>query len=220
MSDAVVRGRLKIFLSYAAGAGKTYRMLVEGHRLRQSGVDVVLACFNPHVHGRTDTVALTIGLKTVRPRTRVVGGTRFEDIDTDAVIRRPRVALVDELPHTNAPGSPRAKRWEDVQVLLEAGVDVVTNMNVTHVESLTERIRQTTGVVMRQTIPDLVLVQADEIVMVDVEPETLLNRLQRGLIYPPARAKAVLDTFFREKALIELREVARRYAIGRVQSDD
>jgi two-component system, OmpR family, sensor histidine kinase KdpD len=209
MSDAPSRGRLKVLLGYAAGVGKTYQMLTEAQALKREGVDVVIGYFEPH--GRQDTIALTAGLESVPIRTIEYRGRRFQDMDTDAILRRhPEVAVVDEFPHTNVPGSPRAKRWEDVHVLLDAGIHVLTTMNVQHLESLNDQIWQSTGVRVRETIPDWVVRQADEIVMVDLTPRALLNRLRRGVVYPPERAEAALENFFKEPTLVALRELAMR----------
>jgi two-component system sensor histidine kinase KdpD len=211
------RGRLKIFLGYAAGVGKTYQMLTEARELGARGVDVVIAYFEPH--GRQDTMALTAGLETIARRVIEYRGARFEEMDTDAVVaRRPRVAVVDELAHTNVPGSPRVKRWEDVHVLIEAGVDVLTTMNVQHIESLNDQIWQATGVRVRETVPDWVVKQADEVVLVDLTPRALLNRLQRGVVYPPERARQALQNFFREPTLVALRELAMRQTAYAVES--
>ena len=140
-------------------------------------------------------------------------------MDTDAILRRhPQVAVVDEFPHTNVPGSARLKRWEDVHVLLDAGIDVLTTMNVQHLESLNDQIWQSTGVRVRETIPDWVLKQADEVVMVDLTPGALLNRLERGVVYPPERADAALQNFFKESTLVALRELAMRQAAHAVES--
>jgi two-component system sensor histidine kinase KdpD len=140
-------------------------------------------------------------------------------MDTDAVLRRhPQVAVVDEFPHTNVPGSPRLKRWEDVHALLDAGIDVLTTMNVQHLESLNDQIWQSTGVRVRETIPDWVVKQADEVVMVDLTPQALMNRLKRGVVYPPDRAKAALENFFRESTLAALRELAIRQTAYSVES--
>jgi two-component system sensor histidine kinase KdpD len=221
MTEKVSRGRLKVFISYAAGVGKTYHLLIEGHRLRRGGIDVVLAFFNPHAYGRQDTIALTRGLESVPAKTIRSRGSRFADMDTDAVIRRrPQLALVDELPHTNAPGSPRTKRWQDVQVLLDAGIDVTTAMNVTHLDSLRDQVWRSTGVRMRETVPDSVLNEADEIVMIDLPPRMLLQRLQGGLIYPPARARVARQNFFRESALVELRALALQYTSHVIETVD
>jgi two-component system sensor histidine kinase KdpD len=216
-SSRAGRGRLKIFLGYAAGVGKTYQMLTEARDLREQGIDPVIAYFEPH--GRRDTMAQTAGLESVPRRQVEYRGTRFEEMDTEAVLaRRPEVALVDELAHTNVPGSPRAKRWEDVHVLLEAGIDVYTTMNVQHLESLNDQIWQSTGVRVRETVPDWVVGQADEVVMVDLTPRALLNRLERGVVYPPDRARAALQNFFREPTLVALRELAMRQTAHTVES--
>src|SRR6478672_4694530 len=218
MSDgARTRGRLKVFLGYAAGVGKTYQMLVEAGDLKRRGIDVVVAYFEPH--GRKDTIALTEGLEIVPRRTIEYRGSTFEELDTDAVLlRHPEVAIVDEFPHTNVPGSPRFKRWEDVHVLLEAGIDVVTTMNVQHLESLNDQIWHSTGVRVRETIPDWVLKQADEVVMVDLTPQALLNRLARGVVYPPERARQALENFFKESTLVALRELAMRQTAHAVET--
>lgn len=222
MTSVAPRGRLKIFLGYAAGVGKTYQMLAEAQDLRAHGVDVVIAYVEPH--GRAETMAMTEGLEAVPRRTVEYRGSTFEEMDTDAVlVRRPHVAVVDEFPHTNVPGSPRGKRYEDVHVLLDAGIDILTTMNVQHLESLNDQIWQSTGVRVRETIPDWVLKQADEVVMVDLTPRALLNRLERGVVYPPERARLALQNFFKEPTLVALRELAIRQtahaAEGRHQGD-
>ena len=217
MSDARRRGRLKVFLGYAAGVGKTYQMLTEAQELKRRGVDVVIGYFEPH--GRKETIALSEGLETIPRRIVEYRGARFEEMDTDAILRRhPEVAVVDEFPHTNVPGSARLKRWEDVHVLLDAGIDVLTTMNVQHLESLNDQIWQSTGVRVRETIPDWVLKQADEVVMVDLTPGALLNRLARGVVYAPERAEAALQNFFKESTLVALRELAMRQAAHAIES--
>ena len=211
------RGHLKVFLGYAAGVGKTYQMLSEARALKERGVDVVVGYFEPH--GRKETIALIEGLEVVPRQLVEYRGSQFEEMDTDAILRRhPEVAVVDEFPHTNVPGSSRQKRWEDVQALLDAGIDVLTTMNVQHVESLNDQIWQSTGVRVRETIPDWVLKQADEVVMVDVTPRALLNRLARGVIYHPERAQAALQNFFKESTLVALRELAMRQAAYSIES--
>jgi two-component system sensor histidine kinase KdpD len=221
MTGTAPRGRLKVFLGYAAGVGKTYQMLSEAQDLHAHDVDVVIAYFEPH--GRQETIAMTEGLETVPRRIVEYRGSTFEEMDTEAVLRRrPHVAVVDEFPHTNVPGSGRAKRYEDVHVLLDAGIDVLTTMNVQHLESLNDQIWQSTGVRVRETIPDWVLKQADEVVMVDLTPRALLNRLERGVVYPPERATAALQNFFKEPTLVALRELAMRqtaYAAETRQQD-
>jgi two-component system sensor histidine kinase KdpD len=215
--EARNRGRLKVFLGYAAGVGKTYQMLTEAHELKRRGVDIVIGYFEPH--GRKETIAQSEALEVV-PRTILeYRGSRFEEMDTDAILRRhPQVVVVDEFPHTNVPGSPRLKRWEDVHALLDAGIDVLTTMNVQHLESLNDQIWQSTGVRVRETIPDWVLKQADEVVMVDLTPRALLNRLARGVIYSPERAQAALQNFFKESTLVALRELAMRQAAYAIDS--
>ena len=211
------RGRLKVFLGYAAGVGKTFQMLSEAQQLERQGVDVAIGYFEPH--SRPDTIALAEGLETIPRRTVEYRGARFEEMDTEAILRRhPQVAVVDELPHTNVPGSPTLKRWEDVHALLDAGIDVLTTMNIQHLESLNDQVWQITGIRVRETIPDWVLKQADEVVMVDLTPRALLNRLARGVVYPPERAKAALDNFFKESTLVALRELAMRQAAYAVES--
>jgi two-component system sensor histidine kinase KdpD len=206
---AMPRGKLKIFLGYAAGVGKTYQMLCEAQALKRQGLDVVIGYFEPHA--RKDTIARTEELETVPRRVVEYRGARFEEMDTDAILlRRPEVCVVDEFAHTNVPGSERAKRWEDVEVLRNAGIGVWTTMNVQHLDSLNDQVWQITGVKVRETIPDWVVKDADEVVMVDVTPRALLNRLERGVVYAPDKAQRALDNFFRESSLVALRELALR----------
>ncbi|MDQ2776506.1 MAG: histidine kinase [Acidobacteriota bacterium] len=203
------RGKLKIFLGYAAGVGKTYQMLEEAQCLKHDGIDVAIGYFEPH--GRRDTIAKTEGLE-ITPRKKVAyRGSTFEEMDTEAIVERhPKVAVVDEFPHTNVPGSAREKRWEDVLFILDQGIDVFTTMNVQHLESLNDQMAQITGIKVRETIPDWVVKQADEVVMVDVTPRALLNRLERGVVYAPDKAKRALENFFKESSLVALREMALR----------
>src|SRR5438309_2437954 len=209
-------GKLKIFLGYAAGVGKTYQMLEEAQELRHRGVDVVIGYFEPH--GRKDTIAKTEGLEFV-PRKKVeYRGSVFEEMDTDAIIaRKPQVAVVDEFPHTTVPGSPRGKRWEDVLLILDLGIDVLTTMNVQHLESLNDQMAQITGVKVRETIPDWVVKKADEVIMVDLTPRALLNRLERGVVYPPDKAQRAMQNFFKESTLVALREMALRQTAQEVE---
>ena len=203
------RGRLKIFLGYAAGVGKTYQMLEEARQLKQRGLDVAIGYFEPH--GRQDTIRMTDGLEVIPRRTIEYRGSKFEEMDTEAILQRhPQVCLVDEFPHTNVPGAERAKRWEDVLTLLDAGIDVFTTMNVQHIESLNDQIFDITGIRMRETIPDWLLKEADEVVMVDLTPRALLNRLARGVVYAPDKARQAVEKFFKEPTLIALRELALR----------
>src|SRR5579859_3097140 len=203
------RGRLKIFLGYAAGVGKTYQMLEEARQLKQRGADVAIGYFEPH--GRQDTIRMTEGLEVIPRRVIEYRGSKFDEMDTEAILQRhPQVCLVDEFPHTNVPGAERAKRWEDVLTLLDAGIDVFTTMNVQHIESLNDQIFDITGIRMRETIPDWLLKEADEVVMVDLTPRALLNRLARGVVYAPDKAKQAVEKFFKEPTLIALRELALR----------
>lgn len=204
MSD-VPRGKLRILLGYAAGVGKTYRMLEEAQELKREGHDVVVGYFEPH--GRKDTIAKLDGLEVIARRLIEYRGRTFEEMNTEAILaRHPEICAVDEFPHTNIPGSERAKRWEDVMVLLDAGINIITTMNIQHLESLNDQMREVTGVQVRETIPDWVVKQADEVVLVDLPPRALLNRLQRGVIYGQDKAQRALDNFFKEPTLAALRE--------------
>jgi two-component system sensor histidine kinase KdpD len=210
------RGKLKIFLGYAAGVGKTYKMLQEAQERRQAGADVVVGYFEPH--GRADTIAQLEGLEVVPRRILDYRGTRFEEMDTEAILaRHPEVAVVDEFPHTNVPGSTRTKRWEDVLVLMDAGIDVYTTMNVQHLEGLNDHIQEITGIRVRETLPDWVMQQASEVVMVDLTPRALLNRLERGAVYRPEKAKQAKENFFKESTLVALRELALRQTAYEVE---
>jgi two-component system sensor histidine kinase KdpD len=203
------RGRLKIYLGYAAGVGKTYQMLEEARQLKQRGVDIVIGYFEPH--GRQDTIRMTEGLETIPRRVIEYRGAKFEEMDTEAILQRhPGVCMVDEFPHTNVPGAERAKRWEDVLALLDGGIDVLTTMNVQHIESLNDQILEITGVRVRETIPDWLLKESDEVVMVDLTPRALLNRLVRGVVYAPDKARQAVENFFKEPTLVALRELALR----------
>ena len=209
------RGNLKLYLGYAAGVGKTFQMLQDARGAAQQGNDVVVAYFEPHE--RPDTIAQVQGLEVVPHRKIQYRDRPFEEMDTDAVLRRkPKIALVDELAHTNIPGSERPKRWEDVQLMLEAGIEVWTNMNVQHIESLNDQIFQITGIQVRETVPDWVVRQAAEIVAVDVTPEALLNRLKRGAVYKPEMIQQALTGFFKGSNLGALREITLRQAAHEV----
>ena len=203
------RGQLKLFLGYAAGVGKTYRMLEEAQQIKREGKDLVVGYFEPH--GRKDTIAKTVGLEMIPTRIINYRGVALQEMDTPAIqARRPAICVVDELAHTNVPGSERSKRWEDVQVLLDAGIDVMTNMNIQHLESLNDKILQITGIRVRETVPDWFVKSADEVVMVDATTGALLNRLKRGDIYAPEKAQRAMDNFFKESTLAALRELAMR----------
>jgi two-component system, OmpR family, sensor histidine kinase KdpD len=216
MTEADSRGRLKIFLGYAAGVGKTYQMLEEAQQLHRDGVDIVIGYFEPH--GRKDTIAKTEGLEAIPRRKVEYRGSIFEEMDVDAILaRHPQVCVVDEFPHTNVPGAGREKRWQDVLALLEAGIDVLTTMNVQHIESLNDHMRQITGVQVRETVPDWVVREANQVVMVDLTPRALLNRLQRGVVYAPDKATQARQNFFKEPTLVALRELALRQTAHEVE---
>lgn len=210
------RGRLKVYLGYAAGVGKTYRMLEEAQELRRQGVDIVIGYFEPH--GRQETIAKTEGLEMIPRRKIAYGGSTFEEMDTPAILRRkPQVAIVDEFAHTNVPGSERVKRWEDVHVVLDAGIDVLTTMNIQHLESLNDQVQHVTGIRVRETIPDWVVDEADELVFVDLTPRALRNRLERGVVYAPEKAQRAMENFFTESNLSALREMAMRHTAHEVE---
>jgi two-component system sensor histidine kinase KdpD len=201
------RGRLKVFLGYAPGVGKTFSMLSEGIRRRTRGEDVVIGIVE--THGRPNTAELVGKLPVIPRRTLEYRGTMFEEMDIDAILaRKPEVVLVDELAHTNIEGSRHAKRYEDVMELLEAKIDVLVTVNIQHIESLLPQIQALTGITVREGVPDWVLDRADEIVLADLTPEALETRMRRGDIYPAERVERSLANFFRRGNLIALREMA------------
>ena len=201
------RGRLKVYLGFAAGVGKTYEMLQEAQRLKKQGVDVVVGLVE--THGRAETAALLEGLEQV-PRKRVeYRGVVLEEMDGDAVLaRHPTIVLVDELAHTNAPGMRHGKRFQDVEELLRAGINVISTLNVQHLESLYDMVEQSTGVKVKERVPDYVLAMADQIVNVDLSAEDLRERLLAGKVYPAQRVPTALENFFTSTNLTRLRELA------------
>lgn len=211
------QGRLKVFLGPAAGVGKTFRMLQEAHQLNKRGVDVVIGVID--THGREDTAALTEGLEQIPRRTVAYRGVTLEELDVEAVKQRaPEVALVDEVAHTNAPGSKNKKRYEDILDLLRAGIHVYCAFNVQHLESLNDIVKQATGVRVHETVPDAFLRRADQIVNIDLPADDLLERLKSGKVYPADRIDWALRHFFQRDNLEGLRELALREvaeAIGR-----
>jgi two-component system sensor histidine kinase KdpD len=203
------RGRLKVYLGYAAGVGKTYLMLQEAHRLKQEGVDVVVGLVE--THGRAETAKLIEGLEVIPRFLQQHRGIIVEEMDVNAILRRkPEVAMVDELAHSNVPGSRNAKRYEDVQDLLAAGIHVVTTMNVQHLESLYDVVEKTVRVKVRERLPDSILAEADQIVNVDLTPEDLQERLREGKVYPAERISTAFDNFFKTPNLENLRELTLR----------
>jgi len=201
------RGRLKIYLGFAAGVGKTFDMLQEGNRLRRQGVDVVIGFVE--THGRTETIAQIGELEQVPRRKIEYRGIVLEEMALDAVLaRQPTIALIDELAHTNAPGSTNPKRYQDVEEILGAGISVITTLNVQHLEGLHDMVERATGVRVKERIPDYVVAMADQIVNVDLSAEDLRERLQAGKIYPPERIETAMENFFTPQKLTQLRELA------------
>lgn len=216
-ADEPSRGKLKIFLGYAAGVGKTYAMLEAAHQRQNQGVDVVIGYVE--THGRADTEALVQGLEVLPRRQIEYHGINLLELNTDAIIKRhPALVLIDEFAHSNAPGSQHPKRFLDVEDILAAGIDVYTTLNIQHLESLNDVVAQVTGVVVRETVPDRVLDDASEIEVIDLPPDELLNRLQEGKVYVPEQAKRAIQKFFRKGNLSALREMSLRRAAERVDN--
>jgi two-component system, OmpR family, sensor histidine kinase KdpD len=211
------RGHHKVFLGMAAGVGKTYQMLREGQAEAESGRDVVIGYLEPH--GRAGTLAQAQGLEVV-PRRRVVyRDSVLEEMDLPAVLKRsPELALIDELAHTNAPGLEHPKRYEDVEDVLAAGIDVFSTVNVQHLESLNDQVAELTGIRVRETVPDAILGAADEVVLIDITPQSLIERLVAGKVYPAERVQSALNNFFKVENLSALREVALRQVAEEVEA--
>lgn len=211
------RGRLKIYLGYAAGVGKTYQMLLEAHRLKEDGIDVVVGLVE--THGRAETEALLAGLESIARRSITYRNIEIREMDLKAILaRHPAVVLVDELAHTNVPGSGNVKRYQDVDAILEAGIHVISTLNIQHLESLYETIERATGVKVRERIPDRVVAQADQLVNVDITSEDLRSRLQEGKVYTKERIEAALDHFFKPSNLEQLRELTLRELAAQIDS--
>jgi two-component system, OmpR family, sensor histidine kinase KdpD len=203
------RGHLKVYLGYAAGVGKTYQMLLEGRRLREEGIDVVVGVVE--THGRIETERILKGLEVISRRRQEYRGITVEEMDVEAILsRKPQVALVDELAHTNVPGSRNDKRYQDVQDILAAGVHVITTLNIQHLETLYDTVEKAVGVKVRERLPDKVIAEADQIVNVDVSTEDLRERLKEGKVYTPERIEIALDHFFKSANLERLRELTLR----------
>lgn len=212
------RGKHKIFIGMAPGVGKTFKMLEEGHQLREDGVDVVIGLLE--THGRKETAAKAEGLEMI-PRQEIShNGVVLTEMDPDAILaRQPQLALIDELAHTNVPGSQREKRYQDVELILEAGIDVYSTVNIQHLESLNDLVARITGVVVRERIPDRLLEEADEVIVVDVTPETLEERLVEGKIYAPEKIEQSLTNFFQRRNLVALRELALREVADNIEEN-
>jgi two-component system, OmpR family, sensor histidine kinase KdpD len=212
------RGRLKVYIGFAAGVGKTYRMLQDAQALKTRGGDVAIALVE--THGRIETAALLAGLEQIPLRTIEYRGVSVQELDLDRVLsRHPEVALVDEIAHTNAPGSKNRRRYQDVLEMLAAGINVLSAFNVQHLESLNDLIQRNTGVLVRETVPDVFLKQADQVVTVDLAVEDLLERLTSGRIYPADRIDTALANFFRPENRSTLRELALREVAGNLAGD-
>ena len=212
------RGKHKIFIGMAPGVGKTYKMLEEAHALKNNGIDVAVGVLE--THGRKETAQKAEGLELI-PRQEIIrAGLTLTEMDTDGILARsPQVVLVDELAHTNVSGSAREKRYQDVEVILTAGVDVYSTVNIQHLESLNDLVAKITGVVVRERIPDRLMDEADEVVVIDVTPETLEERLLEGKIYAPEKIQQSLQNFFQRRNLTALRELALREVADNVEED-
>ncbi len=212
------RGKHKIFIGMAPGVGKTYRMLEEGHGLKKEGIHVVIGLLE--THGRKETAQKAEGLEIVPRKEISRGGLTLTEMDTEGILARsPQLVLIDELAHTNAPGSEREKRYQDVEVVLAAGIDVYSTMNIQHLESLNDLVARITSVVVRERVPDRILEEADEVVVIDITPETLQERLLEGKIYAPQKIQQSLDNFFQRRNLIALRELALREVADNVEEN-
>src|ERR1700758_4451144 len=211
------RGKLKIFFGASAGVGKTYAMLQAARRRKEEGIDVVVGI--AETHGRTETAALLEGLDVLPLAQIEYRGRKLGEFDLDAALeRKPQLILVDELAHSNVQGARHLKRWQDVEELLDAGIDVYTTVNVQHLESLNDVVAQITSVVVRETVPDSMLEQADEVELINLPPDDLLQRLREGKVYVPEQARRALNHFFHKGNLIALRELALRRTADRVDA--
>ncbi|GAX40923.1 osmosensitive K+ channel histidine kinase sensor subunit [Tolypothrix sp. NIES-4075] len=212
------RGKHKIFIGMAPGVGKTYRMLEEGHALKHEGIDVVVGLLE--THGRKETAQKALMLEIIPRKEIPRSGLTLTEMDTDAILARsPQLVLIDELAHTNVPGQEREKRYQDVEIILAAGIDVYSTMNIQHLESLNDLVARITGVIVRERVPDRILDEANQIVVIDVTPETLQERLREGKIYDQPKIQQSLDNFFQRRNLIALRELALREVADNIEED-
>lgn len=217
-SRSARRGKHKIFIGMSPGVGKTYKMLEEGHRLKQEGLDVVVGLLE--THNRQETAEKAVGLEIVPRKEITCSGVTLTEMDTDAIIaRQPQLALIDELAHTNVPGSEREKRYQDVELVLSAGINVFSTVNIQHLESLNDLVARITGIVVRERIPDRLLEEADQVVVIDVTPETLEERLKDGKIYALEKVDQSLQNFFQRRNLIALRELALREIADNIEEE-
>lgn len=210
------RGKLKIYIGMSAGVGKTYRMLLEAHALLKNGADVKIGLVE--THNRAETAALLEGLPLIPRRKLFYKGKSLEELDVQAIIQlHPEVVLVDELAHTNIEGSKNEKRWQDVLEILDAGINVISAVNIQHIESLNEEIKQITGIEVRERVPDSVLAQADEVVNIDLTADELITRLKEGKIYHAAKIETALSNFFKSEHILQLRELALKEVASQVE---
>lgn len=210
------RGKFKVYIGMSAGVGKTYRMLQEAHSLLRNGIDVKIGYIE--THNRAETRALLEGLPVIPRRKLFYKGKELEELDVQAVINlRPEVVIVDELAHTNIEGSKNEKRWQDVMEILDAGINVISAVNIQHIESLNEEVKEITGVEVKERIPDSILVQADEVVNIDLTADELITRLKEGKIYEPAKIETALNNFFKSEHILQLREMALKEVASQVE---
>lgn len=210
------KGKLKVYIGMSAGVGKTYRMLQEAHRLLQSGVNIKIAYVE--THGRKETQALIDGLPIIPRREVYYKGKRLDELDVQAILLlHPDVVIVDELAHSNIPGSKNEKRWQDVLDILEAGIDVITAVNIQHIESINKDVRIITGVEVKERIPDKILQVADEVVNIDLTAQELITRLKEGKIYDHTKVQTALTNFFQPDKILQLRELALKEVAGQVE---
>lgn len=210
------RGKFKVYIGMSAGVGKTYRMLQEAHQLLDAGVDVRIGYIE--THGRAETEALVAGLPLVPRRKLFYKGKELEEMDTQGIINlHPEIVVVDELAHTNIEGSENPKRWQDVMQILDAGISVISAVNIQHIESLNEQVQEITGVEVHERVPDSVLAMADEVVNIDLTAEDLIDRLKAGKIYKPEKIQTALNNFFRQEHILQLRELALKEVALRVE---
>src|SRR6476661_9983845 len=210
------KGKLKIYIGMSAGVGKTYRMLQEAHQLLTDGVNVRIGYIE--THGRLETAALAEGIPVIQRREVFYKGKRLEELDVQAILLiHPQVVLIDELAHTNIPGSKNEKRWQDVMDVLEAGIDVISALNIQHIESINEDVKAITGVQVKERVPDRMLQIADEVVNIDLPADELIRRLREGKIYDHSKVQQALTNFFQPEKILQLRELALKEVAGQVE---
>lgn len=216
MIQASQRGKFKVYIGMAAGVGKTYRMLEEAHELLENGLDLCIGVVE--THGREETMRLAQGLPAIPMKTIFYKGHEFKEMDLEGILkRRPQVVLVDELAHTNVPGSKNDKRWQDVMEILDAGINVISTVNIQHIESINSEVQKITGVEIKERVPDSVILMADDVVNVDLTVDELLDRLKAGKIYDKSKIPIALDNFFQEQKLLSLRDLAIKEVSRQVQ---